>query len=278
LHLRPRLLTKQRPTQEYSTNYYYAMKKLLLLLCLFSGFAMTAQVSYGTIDYIRSVERELTIEGMEGNKEIQAMVAKMAASGAFTENFRATFSPEGFSFIQQIKDATEMESEISGGGMIMIQTGGGDPSHYSTNTKTGEVLNTDYIFDKGFLISGKVPELKWEMTGESIPPSDATIGLDLKVATAITEAGDTITAHYAPSIPVQVGPNNIYGLPGAIMVLQIPQEDGLLTYRATSMELSQEPLEIVKPTEGKTISREKFNSDREKRTKATKRTMFLERH
>jgi GLPGLI family protein len=248
-------------------------KSLLLLLFLISGLALTAQVNYGTIDYIRSVEREFKIEGMEENKEIQAMIAKMAASGAFTENYRATFGPEGFTFIQQVKDPTEMESEMGGGAMIVIATGGEDPSHHSTNTKTGEILNTDYIFDKGFLISGKAPELKWEMTGESISPSDATIGLDLKVATAITEAGDTITAHYAPSIPVQVGPNNIYGLPGAIMVLQIPQKDGMLTYRATSMELSAEPLELVRPTEGKKISREKFKTEQEKRQRTVTRTM-----
>ncbi|WP_020569846.1 GLPGLI family protein [Neolewinella persica] len=247
---------------------------LLLLICLFSVFALTAQVSYGTIDYIRTVERSLKIEGMEENKEIQAMIAKMAASGAFTENFQATFGPEGFTFIQQVKEVSEMESEIGGGGTIVIATGGDDPSHYSTNTKTGQVLNTDYIFDKSFLISGKVPELKWELTGESIPPSDATIGLDLKVATAITDTGDTITAHYAPSIPVQVGPDNIYGLPGAIMVLQIPQEDGLLTYRAVSMQLSAEPLELVKPTEGKKISREKFRAEKEKRKKMMTRTVI----
>lgn len=249
------------------------MKNLLLLLCLFSTLSITAQVSYGTIDYIRSVERELKIEGMEENKEIQAMIAKMAASGAFTENYRATFTPEGFTFIQQVKEASEMESEMAGGGIIVIATGGEDPSHHSTNTKTGEILNTDHIFDKSFLISGTAPKLEWEMTGESIPPSDATIGLDLKVATAITEAGDTITAHYAPSIPVQVGPNNTYGLPGAIMVLQIPQEDGLLTYRATSMQLSAEPLELVKPTEGKKITREKFRSEQKKRQRTMTRTM-----
>lgn len=246
---------------------------LLFFVILFSGFVLTAQVSYGTIDYIRSVERDLEIGGMEQNKEIKAMIAKMAASGAFTENYRATFAPEGFTFIQQVKEPTEMEAETAGGAMIVIATGGQEPSHHYTNTKTGEILNTDYIFDRAFLISGKAPALKWQETGESIPPSDATIGLDLKVATAITGEGDTITAHFAPSIPVQVGPDNTYGLPGAIMVLQIPQKDGLLTYRATSMQLSQEPLELVKPTEGKKISREKFKTEQKKRERTMTRTI-----
>jgi hypothetical protein len=62
------------------------------------------------------------------------------------------------------------------------------------------------------------------------------------------------------------------------MVLQIPQEDGMLSYRATSMELSQEPLEILNPTEGKEISREKFISEHEKRQKMITRTMNRERH
>lgn len=247
---------------------------ILLLFFLTCVTALNAQVQYGTIDYTRSVEREMEIQGMEENKELKAMLAKMAASGAFTENYRATFSPDGFTFVQVPKEATRMESEMGGGMVVMIQAGGEEPSEFSTDLKKGEVLNSDFILDKRFLISGKTEQLDWKMTGETVPPSDATVGLDLKIATAITKAGDTITAGYAPSLPVQVGPQNYYGLPGAIITLTIPQEDGgQVVFRATSLSVSQEPLPLVLPTEGKKISLEKFRNERKKRSKTMTRTI-----
>lgn len=246
---------------------------LLFFLVCFTG--LKAQVQYGTLDYTRSVEREMEVQGMEENKELKAMLAKMAASGAFTENYRATFNPDGFTFVEVPKEATTMESEMGGGMVVMIQTGGEEPSQYSTNLKKGEVLNSEFILDKRFLISGKPEQLDWQLTGESIPPSDATVGLELKVATAITKAGDTITAGYAPSLPVQVGPQNYYGLPGAIITLSIPQKDGgEVVFRATSMSISQEPLPLVLPTEGKKISLEKFRSEQKKRSKTMTRTIM----
>lgn len=250
------------------------MKFIPLCLFLLSCTGLFAQVQYGTIGYIRSVERDMKIDGMEENKELQAMLAKMAASGAFTENFRGTFTPDGFTFVQIPKEATTMEGEMGGGMVVMIQTGGEEPSHYSTNLKTGKVLNSEDIFDKRFLVSGEAEKLNWTLTGESVPPSDATVGLDLKIAAAITKSGDTLTAGYAPSLPVQVGPNNYYGLPGAIITLSFPQEDGgVVTYRATSLSISQEPLELVLPTEGKTISLEKFRAEKKKRGKTMTRTI-----
>ncbi len=255
------------------------MKSLFTLL-LFSSLLLpdvSAQVAYGTIDYLRTVERDIQIDGMEENKEIKAMLAKMAAAGAFTENYRATFTPEGFTFIQQIKEPTSMESELGGGAMVVIETGGGDPSHFYTNTREEKLVNTEYIFDKAFLVSGKCTPIAWTITEETVPPSDATIGLDLKIATGITPGGDTLTAGFAPSLPVQVGPRNVYGLPGAIITLSYPRpEGGTVVFRATAMSLSAEPLALEQPTEGKKISPEKFRAEQKKRQGTM--TRMIERH
>ncbi|MEM9930735.1 MAG: GLPGLI family protein [Bacteroidota bacterium] len=253
------------------------MKQLLtfLLFALFLIPSLKAQVQYGTIDYIRTVEREIQFEGMEQNKEIKAMLAKMAAAGAFTENYKATFGPDGFTFVQQVKEATSMESEMAGGAVIVMETGGEDPSHFYTDVKNATVANTQYIFDKSFLVMGDAAQVSWTITDEVVPPSDATIGLDLTVAMGITQNGDTITAGFAPSLPVQVGPQNIYGLPGAIITLTFPQKDGgSVVFRATSMSLSTEPLELVKPTEGKKITPEKFSSEQKKRQRTMTRTIM----
>lgn len=248
---------------------------LFLSLFLLSG--LNAQVEYGTIDYIRTVERDIEIDGMgiQQNKEIKAMIAKMAAAGAFTENYKATFAPDGFTFVQQVKDPTSVESEMGGGGMIVIETGGEDPSHFYTDTKNGTLTNKQFIFDKPFLVSGETSPINWTITDEVVPPSDATIGLDLKIAQGITANGDTISAGFAPSLPVQVGPNNVYGLPGAIITLTYPQPDGgSIVFRATSMTMSAEPLVLEQPTEGKKITPEKFRSEQKKRQRNTS-TMIM---
>lgn len=245
----------------------------LLVLCFLLGGAAQAQVQYGTIDYVRTTERDLEIEGFEENKQIKEMMAKMAAAGAFTQYYKATFAPEGFTFTQQVKEEKSMEAEMAGGRTISIVTGGKDPSLYHTDTKTGAVTNTDFIFDKAFLVEGTEASLEWTETGETVAPDEGTLGLELKLATAITPGGDTITAGYAPALPVQVGPLNYYGLPGAIITLRIPKGKEANVYRATAMSVSNDPLPLVKPTEGKKVTPAKYRAE-----KAKRKGMMMRKH
>ncbi|MBC6996489.1 GLPGLI family protein [Neolewinella lacunae] len=236
-----------------------------LLSCL-AGYLL-AQVQHGTITYLRTTEVSLTMDNDDpgADKVMQEMMAQMSASGAFNKTFNAHFSPTEFSCEEEYKKPTEIKSELSGGRVVVMMTGDSDPAHYHTNTQTGEVTNKDFILDKSFLVSGKKPVVEWKLTGEKIAPSEQTAGLDLLVATGISAEGDTLIAGYAPSLPVQVGPLNYYGLPGAIITLRIPRNGQETVYRATTLSVSPEPLEIKKPTEGKPISYDKFLKEREKR-------------
>lgn len=240
------------------------MKQFTLILFFFTSCSLIAQVQYGTIDYVRSTEMEISGD-MAENKEIKAMLAQMSASGAFNRNYQATFGPGQFNCMEKVKEAAENTKELSGGNSITIMAGTQNLVGFFTNTETGEVLNTDNILDKSFLVSGELPALEWTITEETVAPSEATVGLDLKIATAITPTGDTLTAGFAPSLPVQVGPLNYYGLPGAIITLEQKSGGPVVMFRATNISLSTEPLEITKPTEGKPISLEKYRQEVSKR-------------
>lgn len=247
------------------------MKQLVFFLLLFFSFSLNAQVEYGTITYTRVTEMNVSSEAID-DKAMKEMMEQMAAAGAFTVNFKATFTPDGFTFAEEIKEKTSVESEMGGGTIVVMETGGGEPTIYHTNIKTGEVTNRDFILDKGFLVEGTEEPLEWNLTDEVVAPSEATVGLDLKIATAVTPGGDTITAGYAPSLPVQVGPNNYFGLPGAIITLSKSNTGGGNTvYRATSLSLSAEPLMLEKPTEGKKVTPEEFRSEQAKRNKMLER-------
>lgn len=250
------------------------MLRYLLLPFLFLSAALTAQVQYGKITYLRTSEvvweSENEVETAQ-DKQIREMMAKMKSSGAFNKTFNATFSPTAFNCIEEYKDPTEMTTDLGGGASIMVMTGDEDPAHFYTNTETGEILNTDFIFDKGFLVSGKPAPVQWTLTGKKVAPGEMTAGLDLLLATGITETNDTVTAGYAPSLPAMVGPMNYYGLPGAIITLEIPNGKSKTVYRATGIEISPGPVEVKLPADGKPIDLKKYREQKAKREKAMKR-------
>jgi len=254
------------------------MRIFTTLLLLFLCASLFSQVKYGQIEYLQTSEVVFTPEGEEDeeneaqNKQIRDMIAKMSASGAFNKNYIATFSPTEFNCVQQVKPPAEMRSESAGGAVMVVMTGDDDPLHFHTQTDENTILNKDMIMDKAFLVSGEEAPLEWTITDEKVAPSEATVGLDLKIATAVTPMGDTITAGFAPSVPVQVGPKNYYGLPGAIITLEIPKGKSKTVFRATKITLSPEPLPIFKPEEGKKISLEKFRAEKIKRDKTVRKT------
>ena len=238
----------------------------LLLTVAVLAFSLTAQVSNGTIDYVQTMEFELPdelAEDADNNKQIKDAFASLRSGGAFDDNFRATFTPEGFSFVEQIKEVTSRTIEMAGGGVMQIETGGGEPKHFYTDLTTGAIKNTTFIMDRKFLVDGTPEKLNWILTDETIAPSEATIGLELKIAKAANAQGDTVVAGYAPALPVQVGPENYYGLPGAIITLRIPgTENNVKVYRATAMSVLPEAPTLEVPTEGKAISLSKFYKEK----------------
>lgn len=253
-------------------------KITLSVFCFFCCLTGFAQVTTGTIDYVQTTEFEFTDElksDMADNKAIKDAFASMRAGGAFDKNFRATFTAKGFTCVEQVKEVTTKTIEMAGGGIMQVETGGGEPTHYYTNVKTGEVENTTFIADRKFLVNGAPEKLDWVLTDETVPPSEATIGLELKVAKAVNAAGDTVTAGYAPALPVQVGPMNYYGLPGAIITLRIPKgENSVSVFRPTAMQVLPKAPKLEKPTEGKKISLERFYKEKAKRRKGP---MIIER-
>ena len=248
--------------------------RILTLLLVMTAATVSAQVKYGKITYLQTSEVSFQMnedEPSPHDKQIKEMMAKMQASGAFNKTFHATFSPEAFNCKEEDKDPAEMTNELGGGMIISVVSGDDDPAHYYTDLASGEIMNSDFIFDRGFLVSGTPQPIDWELTGEKVAPSEMTAGLDLLVATGVNSEGDTLIAGYAPSLPAQVGPLNYHGLPGAIITLEIPKGKSSTVFRATRIEVSPEPLEVEKPANGKPISLDKFREQKKKRQKTMMR-------
>jgi GLPGLI family protein len=105
---------------------------------------------------------------------------------------------------------------------------------------------------RNFLISDIIGKKAWRMRSKSTRILDQTcLGAELKM-------GDqSITAWFTSEIPIPIGPDQFYGLPGLILAVEV---DGETAFLATSIDLTP-PMEgaLSKPDEGKKITRKKLN-------------------
>jgi len=92
--------------------------------------------------------------------------------------------------------------------------------------------------------------------GWKLDPVRRKIGEYVCMKASMILEGDTVTAWFAPQIPVPAGPAEYYGLPGVVLAVERLGETVLL---ATSIDLTPPPTELlVRPEAGKKTSPEAF--------------------
>ena len=95
-----------------------------------------------------------------------------------------------------------------------------------------------------------------ENKGWKLDPTRKKIGKYVCMKATMMLEGDTVTAWFAPEIPVPAGPAEYYGLPGVVLAVERLGETVLL---ATSIDLTPPPTELlVRPEAGKKTSPEAF--------------------
>ena len=95
-----------------------------------------------------------------------------------------------------------------------------------------------------------------ENRGWKLDPTRRKIGEYVCMKATMNLEGDTVTAWFAPEIPVPAGPAEYYGLPGVVLAVERLGETVLL---ATSDDLTPPPTELlVRPEAGKKTSPEAF--------------------
>jgi GLPGLI family protein len=228
----------------------------------------TAQVQFGEVTYLRTFTSRADSDMLNNSdlpKAIRDQMATLVANGAFDKRYTLTFAPGRYLYAEQPQEDIEIDG--GGSGSIVIHSGSTAPQQWYTDRRDGSFTNSENIADRQFLVSGQLPEVDWTITERQIAPSEATGGFDLQVAEAILENGDTLLAGFARAIPVAFGPMNYGGLPGAILQLTVYREEVIINYTVADFALLPEELELAVPTEGKPVSREKFEQ-MEKKVKA----------
>lgn len=228
---------------------------MVLLFFVAVPYLSQAQVTHGTLSYTLTKKAELDIPDGPHREAVAKALAELQSGGGMDERYELTFTPEAFTFAEQ---ALDDRSFNDGDRKVTVIRSPGPKATYYTHTGEGRYVNSQPVADKLFLHSGPAEEIDWELTEHRIAPSTQTCGLALKVATAVSAVGDTLTAAYAPALPVDFGPENYHGLPGGIIQLSVKNGEAEKVYTASNLRPGKEYATVEPPVKGKEVSSERF--------------------
>lgn len=119
---------------------------------------------------------------------------------------------------------------------------------------TLEKLN---FMTRDFIVESEIEAKSWKLTMEKKKIQGYTC-MNAEILVEIDSLrADTIVAWFTPEIPVAIGPERYYGLPGLVLAVERNGETILL---ASSIELTKPAKEfLVKPTEGKKVTTEELD-------------------
>jgi GLPGLI family protein len=264
------------------------MKNLLVLTAMVMACFVTAQDLYGEATYFSKTNIDQS--WMEGNRNLTPDVRKrieerMKKMGEKT--YVLKFNRSESVWIEE-KQLAAPSGQGRGFGNFMSSATGGDK--YKNISENSFVEQRD-MFGKTFLIQDDLPQLEWNITGETrqIGNYTAVKATAVKDNTAVDmgafrrrrgkkdeeekkeeESGETkltdliekddkveVVAWFTPQIPVQHGPDEYGGLPGLILEVSA----GNTTMLCSKVVLNPEDRDEIEPaTKGTVTTLEAYNA------------------
>lgn len=264
-------------------------KYFILALTIVSSFGVKAQGFQGMAIYESKTSTSDFKMRMEGNKDITPEMQKNMEE-RMKKMFEKTFVLNFDKSASIYKEEEKLDAPgQGGGGMRMMASMTGSGGTFYKNVKDKSYSVDKEFMGKEFLVQDSLPNLQWKMEGETRviggyncfkatavravsktdfrnfrPKKEEEIPVKPNDAAKKTNFMDnlempkeiTITAWYAPEIPVNQGPESYWGLPGLILEVN----DGKTVILCSKIVLNpKDKTEIKAPTKGKVISQKEFD-------------------
>jgi GLPGLI family protein len=266
------------------------MKKIILVLAFgaFGYLSLQAQEFQGMAVYESKTSTADFKSNFAGNREMTPEMQKSIEErmkGMFEKTFILNFDKSASIY----KEEEKLEGPGQGGGMrwMSSMTGGGGTLYKNIKEKLYAVDKE--FMGKEFLVKDSLVNYQWKMEGETrviggyncfkattVRPASKTDFRNFRPkkedpAAAKPADGEkktnfmdnlempkdvTITAWYAPEIPVNQGPENYWGLPGLILEIN----DGKTVILCSKIVLNPKEKTVIKaPVKGKVISQKEYD-------------------
>ena len=245
------------------------MRNLLLLFFGLLSLAVSAQNNEGTVLYKQTVymRREMQANAPAGMDPNMARNIPESVTNEFNLNFTATTS-----LYKEIASNDDAAAGGEGGGMRFMMRRF-NPPIYKDLASNRQVEEVD-LFGKQFLIDDAIQTRAWKVTGQQKKILDYPC-ISATFTDSLMGRARIVTAWFAPTIPVALGPQGYGGLPG--MILEIDMDGGRSVITAAEVKL-QKPAEgsIKVPEKGKKVTRAEYNKIREEKMKEMRESGMMQ--
>jgi GLPGLI family protein len=230
--------------------------KTILTICCALALVSAASAQTGTIRYKDTRKIEIHLDG--DASEMQSMLPKERTSSHILY-----YTPETslYSNEKQLDDQ-DVNQEIEGGGTVMIKMQEPEDQIYS-DFKNQKTIEQREFMSRMFLIESANDSVPWKLTGNL----KSILGFPCMEAVYVKDSIKTV-AWFTSSIPVSGGPALFNGLPG--MILEVNSNNGNRIISAVSVMPGDVSSFIIKPKQGKKVTKDEFNKMVEEKTGTTK--------
>lgn len=226
------------------------MKQTLLAILLLSGTinAKAQEAFGGTVVYTRTTTYTFN---PTGNDEWDAFAKTLPTEGKFEKVLYFTSEASFYDESTLEKEAASIPQQKA-----EFFVSYGKPPKPSLKSLYIDFQNESRTALMEFMTREFQVESPLENRGWKLDPSRRKIGEYVCMKATMNLEGDTVTAWFAPELPLPAGPAEYYGLPGIVLAVERLGETVLL---ATSIDLRPPPAELLdKPERGKKTSPEDF--------------------
>ncbi len=272
------------------------MKNTILVALFLVTTLIQAQDFQGMAVYESKTSTSEIMKNIGGNREItpdMKATIEERMKKMFEKTFILNFDKSASIYKEEEK--LDAPGQNGGGGRMMTSMMGGGGTQYK-NVKEKMYSVDKEFFGKEFLIKDSLPSYKWQMTAETkkigeytcykataVVATDPTDfrnfrmrGGDKEKEEKAAKAKDstdankktnfmqdveqikekTITAWYAPEIPINQGPDKYWGLPGLILEVN----DGTTIILCSKIALNvKDKAEIKAPKTGKVVTQKEYD-------------------
>ena len=254
--------------------------KIIIITTLFFYGKVSAQEFKGEATYKSKRQIDIKLDSTQMNTGMQQEVMEMLKK-QFEKTHILTFNKE-----ESLYKEEESLGAPNPQRMEMVMIGAGVSDVLYKNIKDKRKTNQTETFSKLFLVKDDLKEHQWTLESDTKNIGEytcfkATMTREVEDIesgfTIETEEHDnkheekvkkmktiTITAWYAPQIPVSTGPAGYHGLPGLIL----ETNDGSQTIICSKIVINpKKSNDIIEPTKGKEVTQKEFEAIMEKKLK-----------
>ena len=229
------------------------MRTLIIAFLFFIPLLLKAQTE-GTVIY-----DQITKLKIELPEEVKNMISNLPTERKVEKEL--IFDSTQSIYKNSERDGANEDTDVEGGGggmQFKFKMSEPDNQTYC-NHKNKTYTKKQDLLGKTFLIEDKMKKLQWKIGNEKRKILDY---ICMNASAQLDEETKAV-AWFTNSIPVSIGPETYYGLPGLILALEINGDEEIIVAKEVALSSNNFSFEI--PTKGKKVNQEEFDQIREEK-------------